>query len=101
MSLSDTQLVISLGMTIGIYVPFIRRIIRRKHTRDYSRTSYWFITSVQVNNLGLAVVQHNDYFIVWYVIQALLCGTQLVLIYKYWNYPEPRHREVSNVVSAR
>lgn len=93
MLLDKLQLAASLCMTVGIFIPFFRRLLKRKHSRDYSKTSNWFIFLVQVNQLGLALHQHSEYFIVWYVVQSSLCALQLYLIYYYWNHDEPRYRQ--------
>ncbi len=83
----------SVLMTLGIYVPLFRRVLRRQHTRDYSKMSQWFITVVQVNNLILAIAEKAPYLASWYVLQTILCATQLSLIYKFWNTLPPLLRE--------
>lgn len=84
-----------MAMTAGIYVPMYRRILKRKHTRDYSRTAQWFITLVQVNNLFLAVLEHAPYLVAWYILQTILCGTTTWFLYHYWNAEEPRLRKTT------
>ena len=79
--------------TGGIYYPMWKRMIERKHTRDFSRTSQWFICGVQVNNLFLAISENAPYLTAWYILQSVLTFTSLVMIYKFWDFEEPRLRK--------
>jgi hypothetical protein len=87
------ELGLSLAMTVGIYWPLYARTLRRRHTRDFSKLSSWFVFLVQVNNLFLAGAENANYLVAWYMIQSLLCGIQLWFIYRFWNTNEPRYRE--------
>jgi len=91
--LKGVLLAISIGMTAGIYIPLWRRILRRKATRDYSKTSQMFITACQVQGFVLATAEHAHYLQVYYVVQILLCLTQLGFIYYFWNTVPPILRE--------
>lgn len=78
-----------LALTAGIYYPLFKRILTRKHTKDFSKLSSWFVFLTQVNNIIFAMAEHAHFLTVWYVIQSLLCGFQLTLIYKYYNTARP------------
>ena len=82
--------------TIGIYGPMWKRLYKRKHSRDFSLIAQWFIFGVQVNNLFLAIAEHAPYLTGWYVLQSLLTGGSLILVYKYWEWQEPRLRKETN-----
>jgi hypothetical protein len=74
-------------ITIGIYVPLFKRILKRKHTRDFSKIASWFVMLAQVNGLALATAEYSLFFEIWYVVQIILTVTQLILIYKWWDAP--------------
>ncbi len=78
--------------TAGIYGPMWKRLYKRKHSRDFSLIAQWFIFGVQVNNLILAIAEHAPYLTFWYILQSLLTGGSLILVYKYWEWQEPRLR---------
>lgn len=72
-------------MSIGIYYPWIARVVKRKHTRDFSKVSAGFLFAVQLNGFILATVEQAPFLQFWYISQSLLCGAQLVLIYLFWD----------------
>jgi hypothetical protein len=76
-------------MSIGIYLPWFKRVVSRRHTRDFSKISAWFVFLVQLNGLLLAAVENAPFLEVWYVSQATLSFLQLILIYQFWGNPEP------------
>jgi hypothetical protein len=78
--------------TIGIYYPMWKRLYKRKHSRDFSLIAQWFIFGVQVNNLFLAIAEHAPFLTGWYILQSILTGGSLILVYKYWEWQEPRLR---------
>ena len=80
-------------MTVGIYVPLFKRMLKRKHTRDYSKESAWFVMLAQVNGFILATAEHSRYFQAWYAVQILLTLTQLIFIYRWWNTLPPMLRK--------
>jgi hypothetical protein len=83
---------VSMAATGGIYWPMWKRLYKRKHSRDFSLIAQWFIFGVQVNNLILAIAEHAPYLTFWYILQSLLTGGSLILVYKYWEWQEPRLR---------
>lgn len=91
--LKTILLAISMSMTIGIYYPLFKRMLKRKHTRDFSKTSAWFVMLVQVNGFALATAEHAPFLMVWYVVQTALTATQLIMIGRYWNTLPPLVRE--------
>ena len=84
---------VSFLLCIVMYVPLFRRIVRRKHTRDISKPFAWMLVLLQANNGSLAVAEHAPYLAAWYVLQVILSAVHLALVYKYWDYEEPRHRD--------
>jgi hypothetical protein len=80
-------------MSLGVYIPLFKRILKRRHTRDYSKESQWFVVAAQCNGLILATAEHSIYFQIWYVIQILLSTTQLLFIYRWWNTLPPIMRD--------
>jgi len=81
---------ISMAMAIGMYVPLFRRLLRRKHTRDFSKAYQWLVFLVQINNLVLAYAEHAPFLMFWYVTQALCTGAFLWLVLAYWDRPQPK-----------
>jgi hypothetical protein len=80
-------LILGFLMTIGIYVPLFKRILKRKHTRDFSKIAAWFVMLAQVNGFALATAEHAHFLQLWYVIQIILTVLQLIFIYKWWDAP--------------
>jgi hypothetical protein len=76
-------------MALGMYIPLFRRLIRRKHTRDFSKPYQYLCFFVQVNNLVLAYAERAPFLMFWYVTQAVFTGVYLYLVLKYWEYPQP------------
>lgn len=91
--LKSALLVISMLMTLGIYVPLFKRIFERKHTRDFSKMSAWFVMLCQVNGFLLATAEHAHFLMIWYVIQTALTLLQLWVICHYYNTLPPLVRE--------
>ena len=83
---------VSVGLSAGIYYPMLKRVRRRKATRDYSRTAQWFILLAQFNGFALATAEHAPYLQVYYVVQIILTATMLHLIYRYWSTVPPLMR---------
>jgi len=83
-------LAISMTMALFMYVPLFRRFTRRHHTRDLSKTFCWLNFAVQVNNGVLAVSEHAPFLVFWYAVQTITTGVTLWLVYKYWNFPQPK-----------
>ena len=90
--LKTILLCVSMSMSIGIYGPWLKRVIKRQHTRDFSKVSAVFVTLVQVNGFFLATAESAHFLQAWYLMQIALTGTQLFLIHKFWNADEPRLR---------
>jgi hypothetical protein len=78
-----------MAMAIAMYAPLYRRILRRKHTRDFSKPYQWLVFLVQINNLVLAYAEHAPFLMFWYVTQGVFTGVYLYLVLKYWDYPQP------------
>jgi hypothetical protein len=87
--LKTVLLALGMCMSIGIYVPLFRRILKRKATRDFSKVAQCFICAVQVNGFILATAEHASYLMGWYVLQTILTASQLALIYYFWDTPHP------------
>lgn len=83
-------LVLSMALSLGIYLPLFQRILKRRHTRDYSKASQIFVVLTQLNGFALATAEKAHYIQVYYLIQSILTIIVLHLIYKYWNDVEPR-----------
>ena len=77
-------------MSLGMYIPLFRRLIRRKHTRDFSKPYQWLNFLVQVNNLVLAYAEGAPFLLFWYISQSLATGVYLYLVLHYWDYPQPK-----------
>jgi len=80
---------ISMVMAIGMYVPLFRRLIKRKHTRDFSKAYQWLCFLVQVNNLVLAYAEHAPFLMFWYITQGICTGVYLYLVLHYWENHQP------------
>jgi len=89
-------LTLSCLMTIGIYYPMMKRLLRRKSTRDFSKVAQFFIAAVQVNGLLLAIAEHAPFLTAWYIIQTILCSVQFWLICHYWTSVPPLMRREQN-----
>jgi hypothetical protein len=76
-------------MATAMYVSLIRRIKRRHHTRDLSKAYCWLNFLVQINNGTLAYSEHAPFLLGWYVAQTLATLVVLLLVYRYWDYPNP------------
>lgn len=87
--LKTILLAVSMSMTIGIYYPLFKRILKRKATRDFSKTAQTFIMLVQINGFALATAEHAPYLQIWYIIQTILTALNLYFIYRYWNTVPP------------
>jgi hypothetical protein len=77
-------------MAIGMYVPLFRRFRRRHHTRDFSKAYCWLNFAVQVNNGVLAVAEKAPFLTGWYICQSVFTGITLWLVYRYWDFPQPK-----------
>ena len=88
---------ISLALAVAMYVPLFGRILRRKHTRDFSKAFSWMLVMLQINGGLLALAERAPFLVVWYILQTTMCSTQLFLVYKYWNWEEPKLRGGRNV----
>jgi len=86
---------ISMSMAAAMYIPLFRRIVRRKHTRDFSKEFSWMLVIIQINNGALAIAERAPFLLAWYILQTAMCAAQLLLVYKYWNEPEPLMRSKS------
>jgi len=82
----------SVLLSAGIYYPMLTRVLRRKATRDYSRTAQWCILIAQLNGFALATAEQAPYLPVYYVVQVALTATMLHLIYRYWSSIPPLMR---------
>lgn len=82
---------ISLSVVIAVvgYIPLLRRIGRRHHTRDFSKVFQLCNLLVQINNGVLAMSEHAPFLVVWYVIQTFFAAIILYLVCKYWDHPTP------------
>lgn len=89
-------LMTNIGFSAGIYLPMIRRVVRRKATRDYSKTAQGFIVATQVMGLMLAIAENAHYLVVWYILQTVLTVAMYGLICKYWNSIPPVLRAKEN-----
>lgn len=81
-----------MSMAAAMYVPLFRRIVRRKHTRDFSKEFSWMLVLIQINNGVLAYVERAPFLFLWYILQTVMCSAQLYLVYKYWDAQEPLMR---------
>ena len=80
---------ISVAMATAMYVALLSRIRRRHHTRDLSKPYCWLNFLVQINNGVLAYSEHAPFLLGWYVAQTLATLVVLVLVYRYWDFPNP------------
>jgi hypothetical protein len=76
-------------MAIWMHVVLFRRIDRRKHTRDFCKSTCWLNFLIQVNNGVLAHSEHAPFLLCWYTVQTVMTSIVLILVYRYWNYPDP------------
>jgi hypothetical protein len=79
----------------------MRRVLKRRATRDFSKTSQFFIVLVQANGLGLSLAEHARYLEIWYLLQLALTAGQLAIIFYFWNTVPPllRTQQVGNTAS--
>jgi|SRR5271156_1374565 len=93
--LKTILITVSMVMALGMYPPLWRRLVRRKHTRDFSKTFQTLNFLVQVNNGILAYYEHAPFLRTWYVVQAVFTGITLYLVIHYWNWlPPPIPQEI-------
>jgi hypothetical protein len=93
--LKTVLITVSIAMSIGANIPLYRRLSKRQHTRDFSRTSSLLIWLYQITNLALATAEHAPFLIWWYVIQIAFAGITLCLVCKYWDrLPPPIPQEI-------
>lgn len=76
---------ISMAMSLGMYVTLFRRLIKRKHSRDFSMVYQVLNFLVQLNNLVLAHAEHAPFLIFWYIVQSVFTGMWLYLVVHYWD----------------
>lgn len=89
LDLKTVLLASSIIMAVGMYVPLLLRLHRRRHTRDFSKPFGVFNVLVQINNGVLAYVEHAPFLIAWYAVQTVFTSVTLWLIYHYWERPDP------------
>jgi len=77
-------------MAIWMYVVLFRRIHRRKHTRDFCKSTCWLNFLIQVNNGVLAHSEHAPFLLCWYAAQTAFTAVVLYLVYRYWDHPDPK-----------
>jgi hypothetical protein len=82
-------------MAIWMYAVLYRRMIRRKHTRDFCKSTCWLNFLIQVNNGVLARSEHAPFLVGWYVTQTIATSVVLLLVYRYWSYPDPSTKQTS------
>lgn len=94
---SDKTICISISMVMAIwmYVVLYRRLVRRKHTRDFCKSTCWLNFLIQVNNGVLAHSEHAPFLVGWYVTQTIATAVVLLLVHRYWNYPDPSTKRTS------
>jgi hypothetical protein len=97
----NVLIAVSLAMSAGMYWPLFNRILKRKHTRDYSKIFQWLVMLVQINNGILAVAEKAWYLVGWYILQTVLTLVQLYLVHKYWNTLPPLMRSERNHTSSK
>jgi hypothetical protein len=78
----------SVAMSVWMYGVLYRRLIRRKHTRDFCKMSAWLNFLIQINNGVLAYAEHAPFLVGWYVIQTFATAIVLYLVYRYWDNPQ-------------
>lgn len=79
-------------MSVWMYIVLYRRMIRRKHTRDFCKVTCWLNFLVQINNGVLAYSEHAPFLVGWYITQTVFTGIVLYLVTKYWDCPDPSQK---------
>ena len=94
---SDKTICISISMVMAIwmYVVLYRRLVRRKHTRDFCKSTCWLNVLIQVNKGVLAHSEHAPFLVLWYITQTVATAGVLYLVYRYWNHPDPSTKRTS------
>lgn len=82
-------------MAIWMYAVLYRRLVRRKHTRDFCKSTCWLNFLIQVNNGVLAHSEHAPFLVLWYITQTVATSGVLYLVYRYWNHPDPSTKQTS------
>jgi heme A synthase len=80
---------ISAFMAVWMYIVLFKRLLKRKHTRDFCKVTCWCNFLIQVNNGILAYSEHAPFLLCWYVAQTAMTAVVLFLVYRYWDYPNP------------
>jgi hypothetical protein len=90
-SFTTKTICISLSVVMAVigYVPLFKRIRKRHHTRDFSKTFQWCYLLIQMNNGVLAYSEHAPFLFTWYALQTVFSAGVLTLVYKYWNHLPP------------
>ena len=81
--------VISCLLTCGIYYGLFKRILSRRHTKDFSKFAQGCIVSAQASNFVLATLEHARLLQFFFAIQFCLASLVLFFIHKYYKAPEP------------
>lgn len=70
-------------ISLGMYWPLYRRLVKRKSSTDFSRLTQCCILLIQSLNLVLAVISHAPYLEFVYMLQIGLVGGATYLIFRY------------------
>lgn len=76
---------ISTGLAVTMYYPLFKRILTRKTTGDFSKSTQWMILATQAVNGGLALASANWHLVFIYSLHILLVGATTYLVYKYYD----------------
>ena len=68
-----------------MYYPLFKRILTRKTTGDFSKSTQWMILATQAVNGGLALASANWHLVFIYSLHILLVGATTYLVYKYYD----------------
>lgn len=74
---------INMAVSVVMYVPLFRKILRRKSTADYSLITQALITLLQVSSLIVAASEHAWYLFTYYVLGFILTTFTLALVWRY------------------
>lgn len=74
---------INMVVSVFMYVPLFRKILKRKSTADYSITTQALIVFLQVSSLVVAASEHAWYLFAYYIVGFVLTTATLGLVWRY------------------
>ena len=76
---------INMLLSVVMYYPLFKKILRRRSTADFSKLTQAIIVVLQCSSLLVAFWEHAWFLFTYYVLQVLLTTVMLWLVWRFSN----------------